>query len=171
MTQTLRRELIQKFSVVLQRYAIPEGDMLNELADAALSVSGIARRVPDGLPTPTGDAVGDWLEMTRRIQEKHSAETAVLKALEVGLNYNFPNYGENPKFDRIAKLIARDGRAVETFCKWAEGKKRDPYWYHVNPDTLWGDWPQAFTTLQEQGEGVFDAVIRERNRNGNRSGN
>jgi hypothetical protein len=71
---------------------------------------------------------------------------AILEALATGFPYNFPKYGENLALDRIAKLIVKDGRDIKVFIRWAKANKRDPHWYHIKPDSLWGDWPQAFTT-------------------------
>jgi len=71
---------------------------------------------------------------------------AIIESLAAGFPYNFPKYGENQGLDRVAKLIVKDGRDVQVFIRWAKANKRDPHWYHVKPDSLWGDWPQAFTT-------------------------
>ena len=100
--------------------------------------------VPEGFPTPTGDILADWNEIGRRHDEKVKPFVVVLEALAQGFPYNFPKYGENLALDRVVKLIAQDGRDIQVFIKWAKANKRDPHWYHVKPDSLWGDWPQAF---------------------------
>ena len=105
--------------------------------------SKVKRPTPEGLPEPTGDGLGDWLEMGRRVETKNAPMVAVIEAL-AKWPYNFPHFGENKAFDRIARLIAADGRSVEQFMVWAKANKRDPHWYLVKPDSLWGDWPQAF---------------------------
>jgi hypothetical protein len=79
---------------------------------------------------------------------------AVLEALAAGFGYNFPKYGENIAMDRTARKIADDIKGdiqrVTTFASWAKSKKRDPYWYHNKPDTLWGDWPLAFEKSKQE---------------------
>jgi DNA-binding Lrp family transcriptional regulator len=102
------------------------------------------RPTPEGLPEPSGDALGDWIEMGRRAEEKNKPMVAIIEALASGFGYNFPHFGENKHIDRVARLIATDGRDVSVFINWAKQNKRDPHWYHIKPDTLWGDWPQAF---------------------------
>ena len=99
-----------------------------------------------GLPEPTGDQLGDWLKGSEALKMKHLAPTLVLETLSREFRFNFPKFGENQALDRVAKLIAKDGRDVVKFVIWAKSKKRDPYWYHMKPDNLWGDWPQAFET-------------------------
>jgi hypothetical protein len=100
--------------------------------------------IPEGFPEPSGDGLGDWLEASRRVEEKNKPMVAVIEALADGFKYNFPHFGENKGLDRVSRLIAADGRDVSVFVTWAKENKRDPHWYHVKPDTLWGDWPQAF---------------------------
>jgi DNA-binding MarR family transcriptional regulator len=103
-----------------------------------------SKRPPEGFPEPTGDTLGDWMEMGRRNDEKVKPYVAVAETLAGEFHYNFPKYGENRLFDRVLRLIAQDGRSVKEFVAWAKSQKRDPHWYHVKPDSLWGDWPQAF---------------------------
>jgi hypothetical protein len=104
------------------------------------------KKVPEGFPEPTGDTLGDWIEMGRVVEKKNKPLVFVIDALASGFNYNFPRLGENKKFDRVINLIASDGRDVKQFVSWAKANKRDPHWYHVNVDSLWGDWPRAFSS-------------------------
>lgn len=68
----------------------------------------------------------------------------IIEELTRRFSVNFPNYGENPKWDRVVRNIQKDGKSIETFCNWAIANKRDPGWYFRMPDSLWADWPQAF---------------------------
>ena len=102
------------------------------------------RKPPKGFPEPTGDQLGDWLKASRAVEEKNRPLVEIINKLTAGLNYNFPRLGERVGFDRVVKLIQKDGRDVDAFVAWARGMNRDPHWYGVKPDSLWGDWPQAF---------------------------
>jgi hypothetical protein len=112
----------------------------------------VTSHVPEGFPEPTGDLLADWDEIGRRHSEKVKPFVEVIEALAKGFPYNFPKYGENMALDRVAKLIAQDGRDVQVFIRWAKDNKRDPHWYHIKPDSLWGDWSQAFTTKPKNKE-------------------
>jgi len=134
----------------------PNRDTLNSLQPASNQPPELTanskkskRTLPEGLPQPTGDLVGDWLKMDAGLKAKNEPMNSAIEAL-AKWPYNFPHLGENKAFDRVAKLIAADGRNVQQFVTWAKMKKRDPHWYLVNPDSLWGDWPQAFTVTPEQ---------------------
>lgn len=108
------------------------------------TTTNFSKKIPEGFPQPTGDALGDWLNMSRVLEEKNLPFVNVCETLANEFHYNFPKFGENQAWDRVIKLISKDGRDVKEFVKWAKDKKRDPHWYHVKPDTLWGDFPQAF---------------------------
>jgi len=142
--------------------------VLNKENNNEFFSSSKKRPTPEGLPEPTGDLMGDWLKMDAGLKDRNRPVVDVIEALVLGFPYNFPHFGENKAFDRVAKLIAADGRDIKIFISWAKTNKRDPHWYLVKPDTLWGDWPQAFAPKTE-GLSVYDRLkmqLEEEKRNG-----
>ena len=121
---------------------------INELKQDNTGKAG-KKKIPEGLPEPTGDVVGDWLKATQVIADKNKPFVAATDSLSSLFRYNFPRYGEDHRFDSIVKMIVKDGRSIKQFVEWAKRNKRDPHWYHVKPTALWGDWPQAFPTAEE----------------------
>jgi hypothetical protein len=127
-------------------------------------------RVPAGFPEPTGDHLGDWMKVERNFQEKNQPFIDLLAVLSSEFGYNFPRFGESHNLDRVVKLIVKDGRDVKKFIAWAKDKKRVPHWYHLKPDTLWGDFPQAFAEAYDNSARA--RLERERMaQNGNGQGN
>jgi hypothetical protein len=116
------------------------------------------RSIPEGLPEPSGDIMGDWLKMGEAQQIKNAPLVAIIETLASGFSYNFPQYGESQSLDRVIKKILADGRDVNKFINWAKANKRDPHWYHLKPDTLWGDWPQAFSSNSLS---VYDVLSKQ----------
>ena len=159
--QTIRREVRQKIEQAMQEWSdcklTPvDIELVEKITDAVLTVRGV-RKVPEGLPEPTGDVIGDWLKMDHALMEKNMKYIVVCETLANEFHYNFPKFGENQSWDRAVKLIAKDGRDVKEFVKWAKEKKRDPHWYHIKPDTMWGDFPQAFEREKTFAEKLAEA--------------
>ena len=159
--QTIRRELRQKFIQVLNDNQQKTAEEIAELlADSALTVAGI-KKAPEGLPQPTGDHLGDWLKVEQSFKDKNQPYIDLLEVLSSEFKYNFPKFGESRDLDRVVKLIVKDGRDIKKFISWAKDKKRDPHWYHLKPDTMWGDFPQAFAP--EADNSIRARLERERN--------
>ena len=121
-------------------------------------------KIPKTFPEPTGDTLGDWLKIEQGFQEKNQPFIDLLGVLSSEFDYNFPKFGESHSLDRVVKMIVKDGRDVKKFISWAKEKKRDPHWYHLKPDTLWGDFPQAFAP--EADNSIRARLERERQQNG-----
>mgnify|MGYP001205212066 CR=1 FL=1 len=156
---SLRREGVQPTA--------PDSSLTRHLTVINISSksSSKKRATPEGLPEPTGDTLGDWLEVDRQAEEKNKPLISIIDALTSGFDYNFPRLGEEKKFDRIIHKIAKDltldGRNIKTFIEWAKNKKRDPYWYHNKPDQLWGDWPQAFSARSTSVHDILTKQVKE----------
>lgn len=125
--------------------------MLDRLADAVLAVidktrpriRGIEASICMGRDTTEDDLLPET-----------KAPAQVIERLARHLPYNLPLYGENKALDRLARQIVAaeavgDG-TVERFCAWAKANGRDPGWYYRKPDTLWGDWRQAFPLAKRE---------------------
>jgi hypothetical protein len=140
MAQTLRRQLKQIFTRILEEHLVAyPGDVAGQLADAALAVKGM---------TPAckrGDLVDGMLFFQGEGEKQQSKCQDVRDRLSELLSLNFPIPGENHDFDRLYANIVKDGRSVDRFCRWAlEQPKKDITWYVRKATILWGDWPQAF---------------------------
>lgn len=163
MTQTLRRELKMKFLEVLSNHLdeviIPEANadkMLDALADAALSVSGIAnspaaRKFSDPywnlLHGVEGSEDGfDWAAVYKSIAER----------LEKGLRRNeFPQSNDAQKIYRWIYEQEKKGQNLDKWIKWAmDGKRAEfSYIYHVTPSHIKRDWPQVFSDTPKASSG------------------
>lgn len=149
MTQTLRRELRKRFFETLVKYnwkLVEEATFLDEiagsLADAALSVAGIAKigRSPawdlaHGLPVEA--------------QPENDPVENVLVELEQGLHVNL---GRSLRNQTIAKKIIKTGQPVAGFITWVyseEWRAAHAYLYR-DLEKLWGDWPTAFADVKPE---------------------
>lgn len=151
MTQTMRRELRNKFEEILARYSdklsLPEREPLAEsLADAALEVAGLAKKFHDPawdlLHGKTPDA--ESIELARRAELYRT----IAERLEVGLRRG--EFPQTPDAQKVYRWIAEReavGESLDKFIAWATFDKRAEYTfvYHKDPNLIKRDWPQAFT--------------------------
>ena len=87
---------------------------------------------------------------------ENSSAQAVIEGLS-HLNPNWPKYGENREWDRVARLIVdavqKGTGTVEGFVKWVNRQKDRPQriqWYGRKPSNVWEDWPLAFEQEPEE---------------------
>ena len=109
------------------------------------SSSSSSKKVPEGFPEPSGDGLGDWLEMGRRIEVKNNAPASVMERL-ASMNKNWPKFGENKDFDRVCRNIVKAEKdtpgMVEKFIAWVKEQKKPEEmirWYGVKPWNIWND--------------------------------
>ena len=161
----LRRELRTKFEDVLCSYGmtVPEREPLAELlADAALSVSGIAKRQTDEVPAvydavaAANKKVDAYLDMMNAPGIKAEARRAEIQSyLGERLHVNT----ETKAWREFAKYAdgqqQKHGEKIETFVSWLLGqdKFQIQYW---PPRRMMEMWPQAFlksesTSLEASG--------------------
>lgn len=149
---TLRRELRTKFEDVLQAYglAVPEREPLADLlADAALSVSGIAKQerktdeVQADYITAANKKMDALLDMSNFPGAKAEARrNSILSYLGERLHVNT----ETKAWREFAKYVdgqQQKGEKIETFVAWLLGqdKFQIQYW---PPRRMMEMWPQAF---------------------------
>ena len=161
----LRRELRTKFEELLVNYgmSVPgRAELAEELADAALSVSGIAKRQTDEVPAvydavaAANKKVDAMLDMANFPGAKAEARRASIQSyLGERLHVNT----ETKAWREFAKYAdgqqQKHGEKIETFVSWLLGqdKFQIQYW---PPRRMQEMWPQAFmksesTSLEASG--------------------
>ena len=148
----LRRELRTKFEEVLCSYGmtVPEREPLAELlADAALSVSGIAKRQTDDAPAiydaiaAANRKVDAILDMANAPGIKAEARRAAIQSyLGERLHVNTETKAWR-EFAKYADGQQQKGEKIEVFVAWLLGQDKFniQYW---PPRRMQEMWPQAF---------------------------
>ena len=152
----LRRELRTKFEDVLCSYGmtIPEREPLAEiLADAALSVSGIAKRQTDEVPAvydaiaAANRKIDAILDMANAPGIKAEARRAAIQSyLGERLHVNTETKAWR-EFAKYADGQQQKGEKIETFVSWLLGQKGFDLQYWP-PRRMMEMWPQAFVKAE-----------------------
>lgn len=157
MSQTLRRELIQKLFQVLQDkevYMFTDIDKLSGiLADAALEVAGIAKRATFDLSQAGIEwAIAAGEDIPQERLDRLQAEQALLDEYERAMGYN-PLPWTSPKLDKLRRfLVTKSLEEIRTFAAWSrrEYSSFSPAKARSFPEQVIDNWPQAVPIVQVQ---------------------
>lgn len=148
MTQTITRELRNKFQTILNKYPIQYPaclPLLDELVASALEVRGIAKsQLPPGSGLAWGIAAGLSSEQIVAEETAFAAEKVILDAYERAMKYPPLAWYSDKKFEKLRRFLTTKTIAeIETFAKWAnrDYSKFDSVSAKRFPDdviTFWG---------------------------------
>lgn len=160
---TLRRELRTKFEEILlpalsdnpqTQDAIDYATGLAEkLSDAALSVAGIAKN-ESKFTDPMWDVLHGRNPEGNQQSDEASKIESVVALLETELKYNFPR---DTKSQGVYRRILYSGKSVKKFVEWVKAKETRlayAFLYAKDPETIWRDFPQAFSSSDAPGKNI-----------------